>query len=265
MSNFTDLADHRVAQPKASPGSGGTPPWPIRRPGTSTALADHTIGYESDEDLDNGYRPAGSDPAVDDHRADAAVPQDYGERLGRRPARRRITSPCTGRQRGAGFQRRHRSSGRGGWTRVTTAPQRAGRPPDAAGDRQHPGRHGRTQRPRSPPTWSRRPSPPTPPRRPLSSRRRRPNTTHLRRLAGDCHRHRDRCRRAGRGRRSLRRRRRHMAPRDRNVLVQLLGRAGRHRHPGHPGARHRRFGEHPVADHGSSPSSPTARARSSAQ
>jgi len=27
--------------------------------GTSTALAPHTVGYESDEDLDNGYRPAG--------------------------------------------------------------------------------------------------------------------------------------------------------------------------------------------------------------
>ncbi len=28
-------------------------------PGSSTALAPHTVGYESDEDLDNGYRPAG--------------------------------------------------------------------------------------------------------------------------------------------------------------------------------------------------------------
>lgn len=28
-------------------------------PGSSTALAPHTVGYESDEDLDNGYRPPG--------------------------------------------------------------------------------------------------------------------------------------------------------------------------------------------------------------
>ena len=35
-------------------------------PGETATLSDFTVGYEWDEDADNGFRPAGSDPAVDD-------------------------------------------------------------------------------------------------------------------------------------------------------------------------------------------------------
>ena len=72
MSNYTDLAvtvsaaegKHRLWR--------NTTPGHADRGGTTATLAPHTVGYESDEDLDNGFRPAGPDPAVDDHRADAA-------------------------------------------------------------------------------------------------------------------------------------------------------------------------------------------------
>ena len=40
--------------------------------GTTQTLAPHTIGYESDEDVDNGHRPPGPDPVDRDHRPDRA-------------------------------------------------------------------------------------------------------------------------------------------------------------------------------------------------
>ena len=49
--------------------------------GSSTALAPHTLGYESDEDLDNGFRPAG---LIDLSTTTAAVDvylQDFGDQL----------------------------------------------------------------------------------------------------------------------------------------------------------------------------------------
>ena len=58
MSNFTDLPI------TVSAARGQAPPVAQHHPcslaaGTSTALAAHTVGYESDEDLDNGFRPPG--------------------------------------------------------------------------------------------------------------------------------------------------------------------------------------------------------------
>jgi Domain of unknown function (DUF4082)/Bacterial Ig-like domain/Purple acid Phosphatase, N-terminal domain/Bacterial Ig domain len=58
MSNFTDLA---IQVPAAQ---GKTRFWrntPVASlgAGQTATLADHTVGYESDEDLDNGFRPAG--------------------------------------------------------------------------------------------------------------------------------------------------------------------------------------------------------------
>ena len=41
--------------------------------GTTAPLAAHTIGYESDEDLDNGFRPAGLVRTVDHHRSHVGV------------------------------------------------------------------------------------------------------------------------------------------------------------------------------------------------
>ena len=56
-----------------------------RCPAASTALAPHTVGYESDEDVDNGFRPAG---LVDLSTTAGATPQylqDFGTD-GRSPA-----------------------------------------------------------------------------------------------------------------------------------------------------------------------------------
>ncbi len=39
-------------------------------PGTTATLAAHTVGYESDEDVDNGYRPAGLIRMSTTHRSD---------------------------------------------------------------------------------------------------------------------------------------------------------------------------------------------------
>ncbi|MCG2802845.1 MAG: DUF4082 domain-containing protein, partial [Cellulomonas sp.] len=46
--------------------------------GTTTALADHTVGYESDEDLDNGFRPAGLIRMSTTTGAAPQYLQDYG-------------------------------------------------------------------------------------------------------------------------------------------------------------------------------------------
>ncbi len=56
--NSVDLAI-KVSSGEGKLGSGATRPW-IRWPAEPPPrLAAHTVGYESDEDLDNGYRPAG--------------------------------------------------------------------------------------------------------------------------------------------------------------------------------------------------------------
>ncbi len=44
---------------RASRASGAAPRWASWRPAPRPALAPHTVGYESDEDVDNGARPAG--------------------------------------------------------------------------------------------------------------------------------------------------------------------------------------------------------------
>ncbi|MDQ1588790.1 MAG: hypothetical protein QOJ77_1955, partial [Microbacteriaceae bacterium] len=77
MSNFSDLAITVTAA------QGKTRLWrntslTSLAAGTKAALAPHTIGYESDEDLDNGFRPAG---LVDLSTTTGAVPQylqDFG-------------------------------------------------------------------------------------------------------------------------------------------------------------------------------------------
>lgn len=76
MSNFSDLA---ITVTQAQ---GKTRLWRntglSSMTGASTALAPHTIGYESDEDIDNGFRPAG---LVDLSTTTGAVPQymmDFG-------------------------------------------------------------------------------------------------------------------------------------------------------------------------------------------
>lgn len=77
MSNFTDLPI------TVSAAEGKNRLWrntslASLAPGTSKALSPHTVGYESDEDLDNGFRPAG---LIRLSTTTGAVPQylqDYG-------------------------------------------------------------------------------------------------------------------------------------------------------------------------------------------
>ena len=86
-----------------------------------------TLGYEWDEDLDNGARPAGLvAPVLDDARAASSVLQDYGSTYGSGTATHHLTlyrAPSGALVFGAGT-----SSGPGGSTATTTA---AARPPDA--------------------------------------------------------------------------------------------------------------------------------------
>lgn len=77
MSNFTDLPI------TVSAAEGKTRLWrntslTSMAAGQSTALAAHTIGYESDEDLDNGYRPAGLIQLSTTTGATPQYLQDYG-------------------------------------------------------------------------------------------------------------------------------------------------------------------------------------------
>ena len=79
MSNFTDLAITVSAREgKIAALAGHVARQPAA--GATATLAPHTVGYESDEDLDNGFRPAGLMRLSDDDRADPA------ERPGPRPA-----------------------------------------------------------------------------------------------------------------------------------------------------------------------------------
>ena len=73
MSNNTDLAMQVPAE------QGKNRLWrnttvAAQATGQVATLAPHTVGYESNEDLDNGFRPAGPDPAVDHHRTGSGVP-----------------------------------------------------------------------------------------------------------------------------------------------------------------------------------------------
>ena len=56
--NSVDLAIKVDCRRKGSCGCGGTP-LALARPAVAPPLCAHTIGYESDEDVDNGFRPAG--------------------------------------------------------------------------------------------------------------------------------------------------------------------------------------------------------------
>ena len=84
MSNNSDLPVTVSAQRgQAAALAEHQPGLAVRR--REAALAPHTVGYESEEDLDNGLAAAGSDPPVHDHRRGPAVPA--GLRQPRLPAR----------------------------------------------------------------------------------------------------------------------------------------------------------------------------------
>ena len=112
--------------------------------GQTATLADDTLGYEWDEDLDNGSRPPG---LIDLSSTTADVPQritDYGSNYAPGTATHHLTA-LPRPQRGAGLRRRHRAVVLG--ARRRARPRRLEpRPAHAAGDRQPARRHGRPAR-----------------------------------------------------------------------------------------------------------------------
>ncbi len=121
MANHTELPVTVNAARGQAAGSGATPALASLPPGTSRALAPHTVGYESDEDLDNGFRPAGPDPAVDDHRGrPASTCSDFGNTVA--PGHHHPPPDAVPRrQRRAGVRRRHDPVDLGPGRRRTTA------------------------------------------------------------------------------------------------------------------------------------------------
>ncbi|MBE9014660.1 DUF4082 domain-containing protein [Chroococcidiopsidales cyanobacterium LEGE 13417] len=60
-------------------------------PGSTATLSDRTLGYEWDEDIDNGFRPAGLIRMSTTTVENAPVLQDYGSRFGRARATHHLT------------------------------------------------------------------------------------------------------------------------------------------------------------------------------
>ncbi|WP_236147190.1 DUF4082 domain-containing protein [Scytonema millei] len=60
-------------------------------PGSTATLSDRTLGYEWDEDIDNGFRPAGLIRLSTTTVNNAPVLQDYGSRFGRATATHHLT------------------------------------------------------------------------------------------------------------------------------------------------------------------------------
>ena len=91
-----------------------------RPPGAAPALAPHTVGYESDEDVDNGFRPRRPDPPVDHDRQHPEYLQDFGNTVA---AGHHHAPPdaVPGGERRAGLLAPAPSSGPGASTTVTTA------------------------------------------------------------------------------------------------------------------------------------------------
>ena len=95
--------------------------------GEKRALAPHTIGYESNEDLDNGHRPAGLVRLSTTDRPDAAVPPGLRQHVlaGHHDA---PPDDVQGAERCAACSAPARSSGPGASTRCTTASTPPSRP-----------------------------------------------------------------------------------------------------------------------------------------
>ena len=91
---------HRAAGRRQACASGATPRVATLGAGQTATLAPETLGYEWDEDLDNGARPAGPGPPLDDDRHRAATVCSTSARTTAR-ARRRIASRSIARPSGA--------------------------------------------------------------------------------------------------------------------------------------------------------------------
>ena len=197
-------------------------------PAATATLSDDTLGYEWDEDLDNGFRPAGQ---IRLSTTTVSVPQrilDYGIQL-RRRERRRTSDAAPPARRRARLRRRHRA--------VVVGPRRQSRPRQPA----RPTCACTRRRSTCSPTWARSRrrcnrawSPPAhrPTTRPPTATITSP-TNGPRRHAGSAghdHRHGERFRRRRRRRRrGVGRRRRDLAPRQRTRELELHVGADRHR------------------------------------
>ncbi len=95
-------------------------------PGTTATLTNGTLGYEWDEDRDNGFRPAGLVRLSSTTVAASEYLLDYGTRSARPPVP--ITSPSTGTVGGARLRRRHHPVGMGPRRRPRRRRQHAGCP-----------------------------------------------------------------------------------------------------------------------------------------
>ena len=90
------------------------------QPGQTATLAPETLGYEWDEDVDNGFRPAGTHRhVVDDRDRPRRSWTDYQEDLAA-AHRHAPPDPVPGGQRSAGVRRRHRPVGLGAELATTT-------------------------------------------------------------------------------------------------------------------------------------------------
>ena len=139
-------------------------------PGAFATLPIGTLGYEWDEDRDNGFRPPGLMRLSDTTVSGVDYLQDFGSTYG--PARPTTRSRSTVTRAARWCSAPARSSGRGASTAITTAGSGA-KPGDAAGDGEPVRRHGRATADASARAQCRRPLRRTPPRRPRRSPRRR--------------------------------------------------------------------------------------------
>ena len=185
--------------------------------GTSQALAAHTIGYESDEDLDNGFRPAGLIHLSTTTGAVDQVLTDFGSAVAAgstthhltlyRAASGALVFGAGSVQWTWGLDQEHDGNGAPADPRMQQAQV------NLLADM------GRSPPPSSPPS-SRQPQAPTTPRR--SSRDVSGVRLHHRqRRKGHCDRHRLRFRRTGRRRRGVHGRRDQLARSDRHHQLDL--------------------------------------------
>ena len=137
-----DDRDPAFRPPTARCASGATRASPARGRARGRVLANRTLGYEWDEDPDNGFRPGGLVPHVS---------HDRQRRAGASPTTVRTSGPgpppinltlYKARERRSGVRGRHGPVGLGSRRRARPR-QQPGRRPDAAGHRQPVRRHGR--------------------------------------------------------------------------------------------------------------------------
>ena len=165
MVNVAAPRRSRSRRPTASCASGATPRSPRQPPGQTATLAADTLGYEWDEDLDNGFGPPGLiDLSSTTRRRSPQLPAGLRLDLRRRHGHAQPDA-VPGAERRARLRRRHHPVVVGPRRRARPRQPARRRPAHAAGDGQPARRHGRAARHAAVRAWPRRRSRPTPPRR----------------------------------------------------------------------------------------------------